>query len=236
MRKGYVLVPGAGMSDWVWNKIIPLLKYESFSIPRRLKINNIENRLTATFTDVLNYANEIIDETGFDEVVLVCHSGAGLIGGTLGKLNPKIKHIVFIAANIPRSGETAISVFPEEIQNKNIEAIKAQASSDYIPMKKLEQQFRNYFCNTCTEEDVSYILEQEFIPEPICVITEKVDWTDFPEKGMTYIACTQDKTLTIENQEFLASNLNIKEIKRISSDHLVMISHPTELATVLNEL
>jgi hypothetical protein len=53
---------------------------------------------------------------------------------------------------------------------------------------------------------------------------------------MTYIVCTQDKTLKIENQEYLASNLNIKDIRRISSDHLVMLSHATELAAELNKL
>ncbi len=236
MKKGFVLVPGAGMSDWVWMKMIPLLKYDSVTVSRRLSSNNYENRMKASFDDVIKYASEIIRESGFDEVILVCHSGAGLLGGMLGKSNSKVKHVVFIAANIPKHMNTAISVFPEEIQKMNIEAVKAQAVNDSIPMKALEIQFRNFFCNTSSEEDIAYIMEQDFLPEPICVINETMDWTDYPKIGLTYVVCTEDKTLSVDNQKILASNLNIQDIRLISSDHMVMISHSTELADVLNSL
>lgn len=236
MKKGFVLIPGAGMSDWAWKKLIPLLKYPAISIPRRLETNTYETRINAVFSDIIDFTDNIIDKAGFDEIILVGHSGAGLLAGTLGKLNPKVRHIVFIAANIPRNGDTALSVFPEEIQMKNIEAVKAQAINDSIPMKLLEQHFRNLFCNTCSEDDISYILSQSFLPEPICVLQEKMDWSDYPAIKKTYIICTQDKTLPESSQEILASNLSITDLRRIPSDHMVMISHVEALAKELNSL
>jgi pimeloyl-ACP methyl ester carboxylesterase len=231
---GFVLIPGAGMSDWLWIKLKPLLNYKAVSIPRRIDVNNSENRLNAKFTALLEYANKIIDESGLREIILVGHSGAGLLAGTLAKTYKKVKHVVFVAANIPKDGTTAIDALPEEIRMKNIEAIIAQAAQDKIPMKALEPMLRSAFCNTCTEDDIAYILEQEFQPEPVCVLKEKMNWTDFPNIGKTYIVCTEDKTLQAKQQEILASNLQITDIRRIASDHMVMISHPGELARELN--
>lgn len=236
MSCGFIFIPGAGMSDWAWSKTTPLLILESVSIPRRIKNNTYHNRLNSSFSDILEYANNIINRSGFNEVILVAHSGAGLIAGSLCKINSKIKHVVFIAANIPKHDTTAIDIFSSEIQEKNIEAIKKQAVNDTIPMKMLQQQFRLFFCNTCNEEDISYILQQDYIPEPICLVTQKMDWSDFPDIRKTYIVCTEDKTLSENQQELLAGNLNIIDIRKIASDHMVMISHPNELAFELNSI
>ncbi len=44
MRKGFVLIPGAGMSDWLWSKLIPYLDEKAVTIARRLEVNNYDNR------------------------------------------------------------------------------------------------------------------------------------------------------------------------------------------------
>ena len=235
-KLGFVLLPGAGMSDWVWIKLTPLLDTKAVTLSRRIDVNNRDQRLKSSFSDIVNYTNSIIEKSGFDEVIVAGHSGAGLLAGALGKANKKVKHVVFIAANIPKDGNTAIDVFPEEIRKKNIEAVKAQAENDTIPMKMLEQMFRTSFCNTTTEEDIAYILSQNYQPEPVCVLTEKMDWSSYPDIGKTYIICTRDKTLQERHQEILASNLKITDIRRIDSDHMVMISHPEELAFELNDI
>ena len=115
---GFVLIPGAGMSDWAWSKLIPLLKLKSVSVSRRIEINNRENRLNSELSDILNYSNKILENSGFDKVIIVGHSGAGLLAGALGKRNEKVQHVVFIAANIPKDGTTVIDVFSEEIRKK----------------------------------------------------------------------------------------------------------------------
>jgi hypothetical protein len=63
-----------------------------------------------------------------------------------------------------------------------------------------------------------------------------VNWTNYPNIGKTYLICTKDKTLTEQQQEYLASNLGISDKRRIDSDHLPMISHPKDLAAELNQI
>ncbi|MNC73310.1 hypothetical protein D3C75_1244870 [compost metagenome] len=53
---------------------------------------------------------------------------------------------------------------------------------------------------------------------------------------MTYILCKDDRTLTVSQQESSAANLEITDIRRINSDHMIMISQAGLLARVLNEI
>jgi len=224
------------MSNWLWEKLVPHLQYASISISPRLRENTLEHRLGSKFSALLSYHQERIEASGFDRVVLVGHSGAGLLAAALGKTTDRVKHVVFIAANIPKNGTTAIEVFPEDVQRKNIEAVTKQAERDSFPVRTLEDLFAGRFCNQCTAEELDFVLAQEYIPEPVCVLTEKMNWDDYPKIGKTYILCTQDRTLTEKQQEYLASNLSISDIRRIDGDHMVMISRAQTLAGELNEI
>jgi len=234
MKTGFVLLPGAGMSGWLWQKLMPELSLPAIVIAPRLSPNTKGNRLNARFSEIVAYHQEVIQKSGFDQVIIVGHSGAGLLAGALGKLLPNTKHLVFIAANIPRDGTTAIQVLPEEFQKKNIETVSQQANFDTIPIKSLEAMFVNYFCNTCSPEDIAYVLAQDYYPEPVCVLTEPMDWQNYPAIGKSYILCSQDKTLNEQQQLYMAANLDISDVQRIDSDHLPMISRPRELAKILN--
>lgn len=222
------------MSDWIWTKLKPLLRQRAVTLPRRIEVNTYGNRLNVNFEEILDYANKVIRDSGLEEIILVGHSGAGLIAGELARRNLKIKHVVFLAANIPENDGTALDSFPEEIRKKNIEGVAKQAEADRIPMKMLEGSFRNFFCNRTSEEDMEYILQQEFQPEPVCVLTHRVDWSYYPPLGKTYVLCTEDKTLTVQQQKAFAANLAITDLCYLESDHMCMISHATELAKVLN--
>ncbi len=236
MEKGFVLIPGAGMSDWIWVRLLPQLTKKAVTLPKRIEVNTWENRLNCSFEEILEYSDKLIRQTGLEEVILVGHSGAGLIAGELAKRNRKVKQVVFLAANLPGNGETALASFSEEIRQRNIEGVKKQAETDRIPMKLLEGTFRNYFCNTTSEEDIEYLLRQEFQPEPVCVLTHKADWIEFPPIGLTYILCTEDRTLTREQQEAFAGKLAITDLRYVKSDHMCMISQADELAAILNEI
>ncbi len=189
-----------------------------------------------SFGEIVDYHAQLIEGTGADKVVLVGHSGAGLLAAALAKVSSRVCHVVFVAANIPKNGTTAIGVFGPEIQKKTIDAVTAQAEFDRIPVKSLEGLFVNVFGNQCTPEQIAYVLGQDSLPEPVCVLTEKMDWTDYPAVGKTYVVCTNDKTLTEAQQRYLASNLAIEDIRPIAADHLVMISRPDALALELNEI
>lgn len=235
MSRGYVLLPGAGLADWVWSRVVPLLDAPAVTA-RRLEDESPHARLEASFTDLVEYARRVVEETGWDEVVLVGHSGAGLIAAAVTQRCPQVRHLVFVAANIPAHGQGALSAFPPEVQERQVQAMRTQAHSPSLPMRAMEGLVRGHLAHLCTEDTIRYILDQEFHPEPPCVLTATMDWEGFPATPRTYIVCEHDKTLSVGQQKAQAGHLGIEDLRFLPSDHLPMLSCPELLAEILLSL
>jgi pimeloyl-ACP methyl ester carboxylesterase len=231
----FLLLPGGGMSSWIWEKLIPLLSLKAITPEYRLHENTYANRLNATINDIVQYHLSLIKANNADKLIVVGHSGAGILAAALAKAVPeKIRHVVYVSANIPANHKSALDALPFFIKAMNKNAIKKQAARDSHPLKDKEEFIRKYFCNTCPDEVVSFVLSHDLLSEPLCAALEKVNWDDFPQVDQTYIVLTRDKTQSVKQQEKMMRNLGIKNTREISSDHMVMLGKPGELAEMLN--
>ncbi len=232
----FVLIPGGGMSDWEWKDLIGYLKYPYIMISSRIEPNTYENRLNSMLGDLISHIAAKIpaDE---DNLVLVGHSGGGMLAALTAKsIAQRVKHIVFVAGNIPAHGESAVSGLPFLLRRLNIAAIKSQIKHDSIPMSKIEKTIRKTFMNGAPEETVQYVMRQNLLPEPLCVLNGRVDWGGFPKVGMTYVALTGDNTLGADKQRAMGNNLGIEDFREIGSCHMVTLVKPKELASILNSV
>lgn len=234
---GYVLLPGGGMSGWIWERLREQLHRPSVVVENRIEPNDYAHRKHAKFIECIDYTAAQMHEAPFEHCILVGHSGAGALAASVAKHYPeRIRHILYIAANIPRHDATLVDGLPFLIKWLNIIAVRTMIKNDAIPYTKVEKTVRRKFCNTCDEPTIQYVLKQELRSEPLCVVTEKMDWTNFPPIPQTYIVLTHDHTLSVEKQTLMASHLQITDLKEIASDHMVMLSHPGELAAMMNTL
>ncbi len=117
---GVVLLPGAGMSHWLWVKTVSSISVPSLVISPRMSSNGKEERLSISFDEIIKYHKTLIDSKKWDKVIIVGHSGAGLLAAALGKEIKNVVEIIFVAANIPKNGMTAIDVFSDEIQKRHL--------------------------------------------------------------------------------------------------------------------
>ncbi len=232
-----VLIPGGGMSSWAWDRLIPLLQADCLPIPNRLLVSTPEIRKKATIADCVNHILAQMDSAGFEQVVVVGHSGGGILAGQLARKAPeRIQHLVFISANIPQDGHTALHGLPASVRLLNLFAMHIQNRRNSTPLKKMEGIVRRNFCNTCPEDAIRFMLEQELLTEPLCLIHEKICWSEFPPLPRTFIRLLQDRTISLAGQARMASNLAITDIRDIGSDHMVMLSHPQALADILHDI
>jgi pimeloyl-ACP methyl ester carboxylesterase len=236
-KTGLILIPGAGMSDWIWEKCKDLFLVKPIMITDRIDDNSYANRKKAKMADCVNHIMNIVKNGKYLNYIIVGHSGAGPIAAKLAQsLKDKVRHVVYVAANIPAHQATMIDSLPFLVRLINIIAIKKMIKKEAIPYKNIEKVIRERFCNTCTEELIQDILQKQMKSEPICAIIEKMDWSHYSEMNQTYLMLTEDKTLSLDRQKQMAANLNIKNFIQIESDHLVMLSHPNEFAAAINGL
>jgi pimeloyl-ACP methyl ester carboxylesterase len=236
-KTAVVLIPGAGMSSWIWRDVLDLISLPTICVDDRLAVNSYASRRRCTLKDCVSHALSILEGTGFESFVVVGHSGAGPIAAKLAQaLGERAGRVVFVAANLPPQGRTMIDSLPPAVRLINILAIRRMIKKDSMPMAKLEKVIRERFCNDSPESVIRYVLSQEMRSEPLCAITEKMDWSGYRELPRSYFLLTKDGTLTVQRQREMAGNLNIEDIVEIEGDHMVMLSHPAEFAKAINGL
>ena len=233
-KKGILLLPGGGMSSWVWKSLVPLLDYHTITPEYRLPENTFDNRRRAKIADCVQYHISLIQE--LESVVIVAHSGGGVLASSIADTIPeRIAGIMYISANIPKLEKSAIENLPGIIRLLNIQALRSQLPIDFTPLTKKERAVRKYFCNASTEEVIQYVIRQKLYSEPLCVAFEKVHWTSLNDIPKIYVILTKDKTQSVERQNLMASNLRIETKVQIESDHMVMLSQPEILSRHIND-
>jgi pimeloyl-ACP methyl ester carboxylesterase len=232
-----VLIPGAGMSSWVWRDVVDRISLPTICIGERLAQNTYVSRKTSSLGDCVDHALSILDASGYDSFIVVGHSGAGPIAAMLAQaLGDRAERLVLVAANLPPHGRTMIDSLPWAIKLINVLAIRRMIKKDSTPMARLGKVIREKFCNDSPESVIEYVLSQEMRSEPLCAITERMDWSGYRSLPRTYILLTRDGTLSIPSQRAMAGNLGIEDFVEIESDHMAMLSHPAEFARAINDL
>ena len=233
-KTGILLLPGGGMSSWIWKKLVPLLENNVVCPDYRIGENSLESRMNSSIQDCLEYLLSL--SAAFESVIVVAHSGSGLIAASLARKNPKkIAGVIYISSNIPKNHTSAIESLPYFVRQMNVFAIKSQVKKESLPLSGKASMVRKIFCNTCDDATIEFVLRQRLLSEPLCMAFEKVNWDNFPQLSQKYIILTNDKTHSVKHQKQMMENLQITDSVFVDSDHMVMLSHPEQLAKIIIE-
>jgi pimeloyl-ACP methyl ester carboxylesterase len=234
---GFILISGGQMSDWIWKDFLSLLKYPFIIISSRLENNNLKNRINSNLSDCVDHVLKQLSNLDFNKYIIIGHSIGGILAAQAGaKLKDQVEHIIYIAANLPKNNNNAISSFPLFSRLMINGLIYSQVKKETTLIGKEAKYFLDLFCNTCPAEVKNYISQQNLKPEPLCLFKEKVRWGNFENIPQTYIRLLTDKTISPEIQRKVSKNTNIKNIIDIESDHMVMLSHPKELLSAIEHI
>lgn len=232
MDLAFVLIHGGGLDTWVWERMIPQLNFPALVVGRAAPGTNL-NRLT--ITDSAKYIQSQIESAGFQKVILVAHSIGGVLAPAVATVLPqRVTHIVFVGANIPPEGKSAISIFrPSERFGI---AVWLRLTTWKIPFmdKAIEEDMRKTLCNDMDEETVQQVLAGGKNPEPPALFYEPVSRLKMPSIPCTYIKLLQDQgVLPPSKQDEMAANIGAKMLT-LNTGHTAMLSHADELAELLN--
>jgi pimeloyl-ACP methyl ester carboxylesterase len=234
---GFVLIHGGGFGPWVWGRVTPLLNLPALAVHRADPIDLELSVRSISLADCAEFVQAEIEAAGFQEVILVAHSIGGVIAPEVAtRLPERIKHMVFIAANIPPEGKRPLDVLPFKDRWINRVAIILQAWGLSMSDKQIEHAVRNVLCHDVDEAGIQLVLERGVTPEPPALAFTRIYRANTPDLPRTYIKLLQDRTLALETQDQMAENLGQANVVTIDTGHTAMLSRPQALADILNQI
>src|ERR1700683_48044 len=229
--EGFVLFPGANQADGVeWQKVMPNLSLPALALelPHGATVN-------VTRADYIKSVLSAMDRVGFKRAILVGHSGGGLIVPQIAITAPeRVRQMVFLSANVPPEGGTVMDLLPFD----PIAMVTWTLGPKY---RMFWWWQRRTLCSVCDDQawalvrkhfDPSCNYLYVFSPNPANL--ERVSRHGLPPSiPRTFIKLMRDQALPPRMQDKAAANIGA-QIVTLDSGHMAPVTHPKELATILN--
>ncbi len=235
-----VLVHGAGHGAWCWERMLPFVTRPVLAVdlpgrggtPGDLETLTVDECAASVVTDA--------DRAGFDRFVLVGHSLGGLTtSAVVAKAPTRVGQLVYLSSAIPPEGGSVLDTLPVVTRFMARLALK-QADRSRRPARAglSEARMRKMFCNDMNPEQARFVVEN-CGPDAVGLLRERVSRAAIPASlPKTYVRLTRDATIPLKKQDAMIANLRSSpggavEVIELDSGHDAMISHPAELAAVI---
>ncbi|MBW4445223.1 MAG: alpha/beta hydrolase [Plectolyngbya sp. WJT66-NPBG17] len=219
-KPAIVLVHGAYADGTSWQHVIPLLEQDGY------RVTAAQIPLTSLPDDVATTKRVIEDQKG--TVVVVGHSYAGnvITGAAAG--NPRVKALVYVNAFAPEAGETANDLNKRYAAPPISTAIVADAANFlYVDREK----FHEFFAQDVSDGEARVMAATQ---KPIASAAFEQSVSDIAWKTIPswFLVTQSDRAINPELQRFMAKRIGAKTTE-VNSSHVPFISHPREVAKVI---
>ena len=203
--------------------MIPILQSDGYTVIA------VQNPLTSLPDDVAT-TKRVIDAEK-DPVVVVGHSYGGAVITEAAAGNPNVKALVYVAAFAPEPGEPLGGPVEEKFARPalNMAVIPAAGGFLYIDRAK----FHDDFCKDLSTAEASVLAatQRPLSGSVFEASVARAAWKTIPS---WYIVSSQDQAENPEAERFYAKRMGAKTTE-IEASHLVILSHPREVANVIEE-
>lgn len=232
---GFVLVHGGYHGAWAWERLIPHLDAPTLAVDlpgRGTRPRALDDVTVAVCAD--SVAADV-DEAGFDRVVLVGHSLAGVLLPEIGaRLGDRLTHLVFVASLVAADGRSSIDSMPADLAARARVRLRALGgASSEIDV----EHHREQLCNDMDEEQTAFTLAR-LVPDSLNLFEDPVSWAGIdPGVPRTYVRLLRDQALAPAMQDVMIGLLGPDvAVPQLDTGHNVMITQPDLLASILNPL
>jgi len=221
-----LLVHGAFCRSWVWDETALALRaaghrVEALDLPSS---GPTAGSLGDLHSDV-EAVTAVLDSID-DPVVLVGHSGGGMVLTALGD-HPHVRHSVYLAAAWPQEGQSIGDLFggqfPDWMTVREDGAVQVADEADVVREALCHDVDRNRFVADIFPRYVltsmSSLVAPGAAPDPL--------------HSSSYIICEHDRAIPPEAQEVVASAAD--HVYRLPSSHSALLSMPQRLADAIAE-
>jgi pimeloyl-ACP methyl ester carboxylesterase len=216
--KNIVLVHGAFADGSSYAKVIPLLRAKGF------RVTAVQNPLSSLAEDVAVTRRALALQDG--PVILVGHSWAGMVISEAGN-DPKVVGLVYIAAIVPKEGETANDVLKPYPPTTGLGHMAPDAAG-YLSLTRqgIEEDFVPDL--PPAERDLVFVTQG---PWNSTALAEKVPTPAWKSRPSWFIT-VNDRILPADYEKVIAKHINA-HATALPSGHVPMLSRPKEVAAVI---
>jgi len=228
----FVLVPGAWLGGWVWNKVVPMLEKDGHVVHavtltgtgERVHLATRDVGIETAIQDVLN----VVDYNDLDDFVLVGHSFAGkVVAAVADRIAEKVRVLLYLDAFRPSRVRT-----PQGGFDPTSEFGSLKPGEWAVP---LTEQILDTIGRDVKGRDREWIMSKA-TPWPMKHATEPVTLSaNFDKVKSAYIFCTGGGDSVDEILKGKWGKLEGPH-KVIDSGHWPMITKPDELVKDLVDL
>lgn len=230
----FVLVHGAFQDASAWALVTPELEAEGHTViavnlPGRGEDMTPAGELTLdAYRDAV--AAVIAQQDG--PVILVGHSFGGMVISAVAEAIPnKIAGLVYVAAYLPQSGDSVLSIAASE---PGAEQGGFIVSDDQTLVSVPSEAFPLVFCGDCTPDQAVAVAASQ-ISEPFMPLAGTVTLTDanFGAIDKTYVLTAFDAAVSPTLQIMMLANTPVAHVYALQTGHVPYITAPEALATLL---
>jgi pimeloyl-ACP methyl ester carboxylesterase len=218
-EKNIVLVHGAFADGSSWSKVIPLLQAKGYNV------TSVAIPLTSFQDDVAATRRAIAVQDG--PVILVGHSYGGVVITEAGN-DPKVAALVYVAAFAPDAGQSIVDItkdFPKPI---GLEKVVPQPDGFLLLSP---DGIDTGFAQDLSSEEKALLTAVQ--PQTSgSIFAAKPTHAAWHSKPSWYIVASNDHMIAPEHEASMAKQLKATTTT-LPSSHVVMLSHPQEVATVI---
>ena len=231
----YVLVHGAWHGRWCWYKVVPLLERAGHRVIApdlpslgvdRTPIAQVSLR---GWTDCIR---KILDAQP-EPVTLIGHSLAGIVISQVAEELPeKIRVLVYLAALLLRSGESALQVMRGDGTSLVLPNLVVSEDQSFVTVRA--DAIRQVFYGDCSDEDVTLagmlLMPTARLPSATPVVVTERRFGRVPK---VFIECERDNAIPLLLQRQMYANTPCQKVISMNTSHSPFFSAPEELASHL---
>lgn len=233
----FVLVHGAFQDASAWSQVIPLLEAAghtavAVNLPGRGDDTTPAGELTLdAYRDAVIAVIAVIEQQDAP-VVLVGHSFGGMVISAVAEAIPdKIAHLVYVAAYLPQSGDSLLSISAAEPGAQQGGFV---VSDDQTMISVPAEFFPLVFCGDCTPDQAAVVAASQ-IDEPLAPLAGTVTLTDanFGALVKSYILTAFDTAVSPTLQIMMLANTPVAHVYALQTGHVPYITAADRLADLL---
>lgn len=217
-----IYLSGAGLDSTIWDGVRAKVVTPGTALAHG---RDSAATLSRAVQDVLGQ----IQERNAGRYVIVAHSLSGVIGVELARaLGDKLGGFIAVTATIPSPGGSFTSAlpFPQNLLMPLLLSV--------VGTKPPAEAIRKGLCSDLDDQQAAAIVDA-FTPEPRRLYVDKTSTSQLPVSRYLYVRTLDDKEIPASRQAIMAKRLPGVEVVDTPGGHMVMISHPDELATIINQ-